>query len=307
MSRLRSSKLWQALSGKARLQEQVAAREPARSRVPKLPVEILEMIFIRLDFWTLLRCRTVCHLWHNCIPGTSPALRSTLFLSSLQTDRYLSHLSSPEEVQPPPYLRYFVTFANNFLDTRAPQPATEYSVRALDKTQEDAHATPSRNYNRMLFSPMTQSKLRKYKRTWITTTTTNTVENGTRPPPLWMSMYATSPPSHALRMRFEFGGTRLVCDEAWVQQHNISDIEVWDSEGVTVGRVLNGICDAIWWPDMILAGAKGSDGRDFSDVRLIAREEGEVLFEEEGEGVGVVVKEEVRLKNHFFPRFAWEK
>jgi hypothetical protein len=45
-----------------------------------LPVEILQNIFLTLDFFTLLRIRRVCKLWKNLVPGESPLLAEELFL-----------------------------------------------------------------------------------------------------------------------------------------------------------------------------------------------------------------------------------
>jgi hypothetical protein len=101
---------------------------------------------------------------------------------------------------------------------------------------------------------------------------------------LSMSMYATFPPARVMTMGFESWGTRLVCDDAWVQQHNLNDVEIWDSGGVRVGRVVDAICDAIWWPGMMLS--RRRNGRDFQDVRLMA------------EGLEKYI---------YLPKFEWEK
>lgn len=47
-----------------------------------LPVEIIQHIFAYLDIWSLWNCHGVCRFWKHCVPGTSPALRTAMFLSS---------------------------------------------------------------------------------------------------------------------------------------------------------------------------------------------------------------------------------
>lgn len=46
-------------------------------------------------------------------------------------------------------------------------------------------------------------------------------------------------------MRFEFSGTSVVRN-MYAQQHNINDVEVWDSRGVSMGKVVDAILQAIW-------------------------------------------------------------
>ncbi|KAH7067911.1 hypothetical protein FB567DRAFT_402181, partial [Paraphoma chrysanthemicola] len=45
-----------------------------------LPTEVLQQIFSYLDLMALLKCRCVCKMWDNCIPGDSPELREAMFL-----------------------------------------------------------------------------------------------------------------------------------------------------------------------------------------------------------------------------------
>jgi hypothetical protein len=48
--------------------------------ISDLPIEILQKIFSYLNVAALLKCRCVCALWNNCIPGDSGDLREALFL-----------------------------------------------------------------------------------------------------------------------------------------------------------------------------------------------------------------------------------
>jgi hypothetical protein len=50
------------------------------TNINDLPVEILQSIFLELDFFVLLRIRRVCKLWNSSIPGDSPLLAEDLFL-----------------------------------------------------------------------------------------------------------------------------------------------------------------------------------------------------------------------------------
>jgi hypothetical protein len=45
-----------------------------------LPAEVLQHIFIHLDFWDLLRCQRVCNVWRQLVPGDSPLLAEMLYL-----------------------------------------------------------------------------------------------------------------------------------------------------------------------------------------------------------------------------------
>ncbi|KAI4686455.1 uncharacterized protein J4E84_005734 [Alternaria hordeiaustralica] len=51
-----------------------------RKRITDLPVEVLQHVFIHLDFWDLLRCQRVCNVWRQLIPGDSPLLAEMLYL-----------------------------------------------------------------------------------------------------------------------------------------------------------------------------------------------------------------------------------
>jgi hypothetical protein len=45
-----------------------------------LPVEVLQQVFVYLDFWELVRCQSVCRVWLSLIPGDSPLLAELLYL-----------------------------------------------------------------------------------------------------------------------------------------------------------------------------------------------------------------------------------
>lgn len=45
-----------------------------------LPVEVLTHILFFLDFWSLLKCQSVCKLWRDLVPGDSPMLHQALYL-----------------------------------------------------------------------------------------------------------------------------------------------------------------------------------------------------------------------------------
>ncbi|KAI4945941.1 hypothetical protein J4E91_007382 [Alternaria rosae] len=51
-----------------------------RKRMTDLPAEVLQHVFIHLDFWDLLRCQRVCNVWRQLIPGDSPLLAEMLYL-----------------------------------------------------------------------------------------------------------------------------------------------------------------------------------------------------------------------------------
>lgn len=207
MSRLRSSKLWHVLRRMSVHQLQSAIH------VHSLPIEILELIFARLDLLTLLHCQTVCRLWHSCIPGTSPALRTILFLPTTpQTSHHHLVGHFPPEAQPP-YLQISVNFAaNDFQDTRDPQPATEYTVRALSKSKDNAYKTDLHEYNRLLFEPMSESRLKKHQRTWSTSTPTTTT---LLPPPTQQPRIVAVANHH--RRRSGWACMRLYHQHAWYE------------------------------------------------------------------------------------------
>lgn len=48
--------------------------------ITHLPIELLQHIFLHLDFFTLLRIRNVSKLWNELIPGDSPLLQEMLFM-----------------------------------------------------------------------------------------------------------------------------------------------------------------------------------------------------------------------------------
>jgi hypothetical protein len=48
--------------------------------ITQLPIELLQHVFLHLDFFTLLRVRRVCSVWNELIPGDSPLLQELLFL-----------------------------------------------------------------------------------------------------------------------------------------------------------------------------------------------------------------------------------
>jgi hypothetical protein len=45
-----------------------------------LPVEVLQHVFVYLEFWELVRCQSVCRVWRSLIPGDSPLLAELLYL-----------------------------------------------------------------------------------------------------------------------------------------------------------------------------------------------------------------------------------
>jgi hypothetical protein len=45
-----------------------------------LPVEVLQHIFVYLEFWELVRSQSVCRIWRSLIPGDSPLLAELLYL-----------------------------------------------------------------------------------------------------------------------------------------------------------------------------------------------------------------------------------
>ncbi|CAN9160603.1 hypothetical protein CC77DRAFT_786316 [Alternaria alternata] len=51
-----------------------------RKGMTDLPAEVLQTIFIHLDFWDLLRAKRVCNVWRQLIPGDSPLLAEMLYL-----------------------------------------------------------------------------------------------------------------------------------------------------------------------------------------------------------------------------------
>lgn len=60
---------------------QMFASTPQRGAgINELPVEVLQHIFIHLDFWTLLRIQCVSRVWRELIPGDSPLLQEALYL-----------------------------------------------------------------------------------------------------------------------------------------------------------------------------------------------------------------------------------
>ncbi|CAG5156930.1 uncharacterized protein ALTATR162_LOCUS4723 [Alternaria atra] len=48
--------------------------------ITDLPAEVLQHIFIHLDFWDLLRAQRACNVWRQLIPGDSPLLAEMLYL-----------------------------------------------------------------------------------------------------------------------------------------------------------------------------------------------------------------------------------
>lgn len=292
MAQLRSSTLWQVF--RHRSQPRLDVKEQAPRKPPNntaLPVEILEMIFVHLDMWTLLRCRNVCRFWQDCIPGTSPSLRHTMFLCTPNMNNCLDTFSLDIVST---YLGFTVSFADGFVNTRDPQPATEYTVHPHTKGQ--SLGVPL--HNPLLFFDMSRSQLRRYKAIWTM------AGNENHNLPLWMNMYATDPPARRMKMEFFFVDTRVVCEECWVQRHR-TDATIVDPRGITVGRVLDAVYEAVWWPDMML-----SRNRRGPSVRLMPREEGEKRLSLEADKRLLEVQRDAamgRAKKSFFDKFEWEE
>lgn len=53
---------------------------PPKHCINHLPAEVLQNIFVYLEFWDLVRCQRVCKTWQAMVPGDSPLLAETLYL-----------------------------------------------------------------------------------------------------------------------------------------------------------------------------------------------------------------------------------
>jgi hypothetical protein len=278
MSPLQSSKLWQALRRKPQSQPDV--KEDAPSRLPiktTLPVEILEMIFAHLDFRTLLHCRSICRLWHYCIPGTSPILRHRLFLATARSGSHLKHFHIHGEGDEHATLNFGIAIADTFADNfdgnfygpRDPQPVADYTVHPLKKERTDSldKSTNLFEYNPLLFLNRSRAQLLQYK---AVKAAINIKEYDM---PLWLSTYATFPPARFLNMRFEWHNTRIVQEECIVTPHH-EHFTIKEPGGVTMARVLDYVCLAMWWPAMDLE--RYSEGKRIRDVRLTPCEGGDI-------------------------------
>lgn len=277
MARWRNSKLWHALHHKKRLDEElwIPGEYPRKTNpsTAKLPTELLQEIFSYLDIWTLLRIRFVCRIWSHCIPGTSPTLRTTMFLLhapvSEEPDQTPAISNSADRLVLNFTMRLHGPFTRNRTRTRVPKPqrATSYTITSHGGLLLTASHTNDGLINPFLNFNFTYPQLNHYL--------------STAPTPLWLKTQIFHPPLQHMTLRLDFPDTTLVLEECIVRRHE-TECVVRNAEGITVGDVLIAMRDAAWWPDVVLR-EEASGGCGF--VRILpSKKEGDRWLDENEDG-----------------------
>jgi hypothetical protein len=233
------------------------------SDINHIPIEILQEVFSHLSLPTLLlQCRSVCHLWRQCIPGDSPALCVALFLPK---PSHQSPITYPKTITPA-YLRFDVELHGPFTVSESPQHATDYTVRLQVYQAVNSQNIPIA-LNPTLTVDLTRSKLEHYKQWW---------DSAVDAKPLWMNMLVCQPPMRTINMEFTFVGTDIHKHKYAVALR--TRCMLMNSTGVTLGQSMRAIYKAMWWPEILLRCGHMA-------VTLAPSPSGELMgFDQEGTG-----------------------
>jgi hypothetical protein len=184
MQRVRPIKMWLALRHPKRRKSKAPTTETTAGS-GRIPIEILQHIFSHLDILTLLlQCRLVCHLWSQCIPGNSPALRTALFVPSLYKNTSKSLVKITKLV----ISRLSVELSANKINpaSRTAQ-VTGYTIRlaAIEVDRLLNKHELSIELHPLLLNDIAHSRLDRCQKSY-------NVNRKARP--AWTSMFITNPP-----------------------------------------------------------------------------------------------------------------
>jgi hypothetical protein len=189
-----------------------------------LPIEILQHIFFQLDLWSVLRCRRVCHLWNDCVPGDSPALRASMFLPSQATRTRTEPLT----------LHLTVHISAIFVDIYPCEPPLVYTM-CLEAAQMTHLQEQDIAIHPILVGTVDEHVIRKMKDIWNSSLLGQDVGSAT-----WMHMLACYPPVQNIRLRFEYENDIPYPDYIWPELHALEG-EVGNIKGVLLGELLSEI------------------------------------------------------------------
>jgi hypothetical protein len=190
-----------------------------------LPMEILQHIFSYLDLASLLKCRCICTLWSNCIPGDSTELRRALFFRST---------TAPEPLSESCPIFYFD------IHTDAEDNASSTTIGPIGKVEKVVFCSSSKRVTVHPFIeeiahyivPHTLDDIRKGS---DNTTRSASLKNkaGELLHPAesatWKNMQATWPPQKLLFVLFVYRGKN---NQQLNARPGLHHWKLWDDEGV---------------------------------------------------------------------------
>jgi hypothetical protein len=193
-----------------------------------LPIEILQHVFSQLDLWSVLRCRRVCRLWNDCVPGDSRALRASMFLPSPTTRTRTEPLT----------LHLTVHISAILVDIYPCEPPLVYTM-CLGAAQMTHLQEQDIAIHPILVGTVHEHVIRKLKDVWNSSLLGRDTGSAT-----WMYMLACYPPVQRIRLRFEYENDIPYPDYIWPELHALEG-EVENVKGVLLGELLSEIYTSI--------------------------------------------------------------